>query len=88
MRDFAKVFLQAGEEKRVEFVLNARAFACYDVDAKAWVVPQGNYQILLGASSRDIRVQKQVMVHGTPRTAPPHPAGGLVCPAVGEGHQC
>ncbi len=83
LRDFAKVFLQAGEEKRVEFVLNERAFACYDVDAKAWVVPEGKYQISLGASSRDIRLQQQITVHGSTRTTPPvppadwyfHPAG-------------
>jgi beta-glucosidase len=73
LRGFAKVFLRAGEEKPVEFVLNDRAFACYDVDAKAWVVPEGNYQISLGASCRDIRLQKQIMVHGAPRNVPRTP---------------
>ena len=73
LRGFAKVFLKAGEEKRVEFVLNSRAFALYDVNAKAWVVPAGSYQISLGASSRDIRLQEQITVHGAPRTAPSAP---------------
>ena len=88
LRDFAKVFLHAGEEKRVEFVLNARAFAYYDVDAKDWVVPEGSYQISLGASSRDIRLQKQIRVHGSPRTAATHPAADWYTQPVGEGQQC
>jgi beta-glucosidase len=70
LRGFEKVYLQAGEEKRVEFVLNARAFAYYDVEVKDWVVPEGDYQLSLGASSRDIRLERQVRVHGTPRTLP------------------
>ncbi|HWR65752.1 MAG TPA: glycoside hydrolase family 3 C-terminal domain-containing protein [Bellilinea sp.] len=68
LRGFAKVFLPAGEEKRVEFVLNPRAFAYYDVEVKDWVVPEGSYQLSVGASSRDIRLREQIRVHGSPRT--------------------
>lgn len=67
LRGFTKVFLPAGAEKRVEFVLEARAFAYYDVEVKGWVVPEGSYQLSVGASSRDIRLQKQVRVHGSAR---------------------
>ena len=45
LKGFAKVFLRAGEERQVEFVLGFRSFACYDPAAKAWIVPQGDYQI-------------------------------------------
>jgi beta-glucosidase len=67
LRDFTKVVLRAGEEKQIEFVLNFRSFACYDPAAKSWSAPEGNYQISIGASSRDIRLQQDVVLLGTPR---------------------
>lgn len=68
LKGFAKVFLEAGEAQQVTFTLNFRSFACYDVAAKDWVVPDGSYAISIGASSRDIRLQQNVIVHGAPRT--------------------
>lgn len=64
LKGFAKVFLTAGESRRVTFQLDARSFAVYDPNAKAWVVPSGVYQIVVGASSRDIRLQAEVSVRG------------------------
>jgi beta-glucosidase len=37
----------------------------YDTGESDWVFPGGEYQILVGASSRDIRLQASVQVHGT-----------------------
>jgi beta-glucosidase len=64
LKGFAKVFLEPGESKRVRFELSARSFAVYDVRTMDWVVPEGEYRILVGASSRDIRLQAQLIVHG------------------------
>lgn len=64
LKGFIKVFLRAGEQKRVEFRLDVRSFACYDPSTKAWIVPDGRYRISAGASSRDIRLSRQVVVHG------------------------
>jgi beta-glucosidase len=64
LKEFAKLFLRAGETKRVDFRLDARAFAIYDVQESAWVVPSGRYQIAVGASSQDVRLQGEVDVHG------------------------
>lgn len=71
LRDFTRVFLRAGEEKQVEFTLNSRSFSCYDPARKDWVVPESSYQISIGASSRDIRLQEPLIVHGTSG----HPGG-------------
>jgi beta-glucosidase len=68
LRGFAKVFLKAGEAQSITFTLNFRSFACFDAAARAWVVPDGIYAISIGSSSRDIRAQQNVIVHGTPRT--------------------
>lgn len=67
LRDFVKVFLKSGEEKTVEFLLNSRAFSCYDPVLKAWIAPEGQYEVSLGASSRDIRLREKVLVHSAAR---------------------
>jgi beta-glucosidase len=65
LKEFSKVFLRAGESKEVNFTLDSRSFAVYDAAASKWVIPGGEYQILVGASSRDIRLHASVQVHGT-----------------------
>ena len=55
LRDFAKVFLKAGETKTVTFTLNARAFSYYETRIHDWYAESGDYEILLASSSRDIR---------------------------------
>jgi beta-glucosidase len=66
LKEFAKLFLEAGEERRVSFTLNARSFAMYATEAGEWVVPGGIYAISVGASSRDIRLRCEVKVQGQP----------------------
>lgn len=64
LKGFEKVFLKAGEEKTVEITLDERAFAYYSVAEQAWKVESGKYQILVGASSRDIRLTGSAQVLG------------------------
>ncbi len=64
LKEFAKIFLKAGEAKQVIFTLAERAFAIFDVNLGGWVVPSGEYQIAVGASSRDIRLQGKVKIQG------------------------
>ncbi|MCB9642717.1 MAG: glycoside hydrolase family 3 C-terminal domain-containing protein [Myxococcales bacterium] len=64
LKGFAKVSLQAGESKQVEFLLDQRAFAYYDIPRKDWHIESGLFTIQVGASSRDIRLQAQVYVQG------------------------
>jgi len=55
LKGFAKVSLQPGERTTVKFTLDRRAFAFYDPQRAAWTVEPGAFEILVGASSRDIR---------------------------------
>ena len=55
LRDFAKVFLRAGESQQVTFTLKPDAFSYYDVNRHDFVYDAGQYNIMLGFSSRDIR---------------------------------
>jgi beta-glucosidase len=68
LKGFAKVALQPGEETEVTLTLGPRAFAFYDAGSKDWVVEAGDFEILVGASSRDIRLAATLHVaagHGT-----------------------
>jgi beta-glucosidase len=56
LKGFKKVFLQAGEKQKVSVTLDQSAFAFYDVNKKGWVAEKGGYKILIGSSSRDIRL--------------------------------
>lgn len=62
LRGFAKVFLKAGEQKKVTVTLTERAFAYYNVNLHGWHVESGAYKVLVGASSRDIRLEGMVNV--------------------------
>ncbi len=65
LKGFKKVFLQPGEETTVSLTLDKRAFAYYNVNIHDWHVETGKFEILIGASSRDIRLQAAVTVTST-----------------------
>ena len=56
LRNFAKLELQPGETQTVRFVLPPRAFAHWDAERQAWLVEAGPREVLVGSSSRDIRL--------------------------------
>lgn len=62
LKEFAKVSLEPGEEKVVRFQLDRRAFAFYDIQSKDWRVESGEFEILVGSSSRDIRLAGRVHI--------------------------
>ncbi len=62
LKGFAKVELEPGESKSVTLTLDRRSFAYYNVLAKDWRVEAGEFEILVGASSRDIRLEGKVNV--------------------------
>lgn len=55
LKRFAKISLAPGESQTVAFELDQRALAFYDTDRKAWVAEPGEFEVLVGSSSRDIR---------------------------------
>jgi beta-glucosidase len=63
LKAFAKVALEPGEEKIVSFRLKERDFAYYDVTRHRWVVNPGNFEILVSASSQDVRLRQTIEVH-------------------------
>jgi beta-glucosidase len=65
LKGFAKVELQPGETKTVSIPLNARAFSFWHPGHKQWVTEDGEFNILVGASSADIRLQATVTLQST-----------------------
>ncbi len=65
LRAFTKVFIKAGEEKEVSVTLGKRAFAYYNTNIGDWHVETGEFAVLVGSSSRDIRLEAAVNVIST-----------------------
>lgn len=64
LRAFAKVHLEPGESARVERTLTQRDLAVYDPERGDWMVECGEYEIRVGASSRDIRLRERIQLAG------------------------
>lgn len=62
LKGFEKVALEPGESKSVTFTLGKRAWAYYDAEGKGWYTEEGEFKLLVGASSRDIRLEASVYV--------------------------
>jgi beta-glucosidase len=62
LKAFSKFWLDPGEHQNVEFTLDKDAFTFYDVGHKTWIVEPGNFQIRVGASSRDVRLQARIHI--------------------------
>ena len=67
LKGFEKVFLEPGETKTVTMELNKRSFAWYNTELHDWFAASGDYEILVGASSRDIRLTETLHLNSSPR---------------------
>ena len=65
LKGFAKVSLQPGETQTVSLALDSRAFAYYDPAHHQWITEDGQFDILVGASSADIRCRATVSLQST-----------------------
>jgi beta-glucosidase len=57
LKAFRKVFLKPGEKQHVSIPLDKSAFAFYDPNKRGWVAEPGEFTILIGSSSRNIRLR-------------------------------
>ena len=60
LKGFQKVTLEPGESTAVAFELKERDFSFYCVEESGWKWEPGEFEILLGSSSRDIRLEGRV----------------------------
>jgi beta-glucosidase len=62
LAEFASVAAEPGETVEASVVLPARSLACFDEARGDWITPVGKYTVRAGRSSRDLRLQAQVVV--------------------------
>jgi beta-glucosidase len=96
LKAFAKVALQAGEERAVSFQLMKRDFAYYDTVRHDWIVNPGKFEILVGSSSQDLPLRQTIEVELTEPDCAPltrysllkdfenHPKGKAFYPQLAE----
>lgn len=59
LKGFERISLKAGESKEVRFKIDKTALSFYDENLKKWVAEPGQFEVLIGSSSRDIRLKQQ-----------------------------
>jgi beta-glucosidase len=64
LKGFARVSLNADEEKQVMIPVRLKDLDYYDQDKGKWVVEDGEIKIMVGGNSTDFTQMKTVMVHG------------------------
>lgn len=57
LRGFEKISLAAGASHAVSFELSSGDLSVWDAKLHAWTPVQGDFQVGVGASSRDIRLR-------------------------------
>ena len=64
LKGFAKVFIKAGESKKVTVSLDDKAFRYYNVEKDAWEIEDADYEIIVAASVSDVRLNETVHIDG------------------------
>jgi beta-glucosidase len=72
LKAFEKVELNPGQTKTLTFTLNREAFWHFDILKNSWSIETGEFEILVGASSRDIRLSGSVLLNPEPRASRLH----------------
>ena len=57
LKGFVRVELEPGQSRDVSAMLDRSAFAYYDSEKHSWTVESGEFRVLVGGSSQDIKIQ-------------------------------
>ena len=60
LKGFRKIFLKPGEVQTVTLTLDEEAFQYFNDVMNKWVTDKGTYEILIGSSSRDIKLNGSI----------------------------
>lgn len=70
LRAFEKTELNPGETRTISHTLRSNDFSFYNTNSKEWEVESGEFEILIGASSRDIKLNETIFVEGSAKNIP------------------
>lgn len=83
LKAFTKIALDPGQTDTVTMRLDDAAFAIFDSKAQEWVVEAGEFEIRVGASSRDIRLRHPITVTSGQQISETHRAA--LNPEINDG---
>lgn len=83
LKGFAKVFLKAGESQKVTIPFDDKTFRFFDIRDNKWKQEAWNWEIQIGASSRDIRLKGDLQTEGV-EAASVYKKGSLDCYYTGK----
>ncbi|MBP3676769.1 MAG: glycoside hydrolase family 3 C-terminal domain-containing protein, partial [Agathobacter sp.] len=70
LKGFARVELEAGEEKEVVIPFDDKTFRFFDVRTNTWEVESGTYRIQIGRNANQIELKTDVTIEGTVKEGP------------------
>lgn len=70
LKGFAKVFINAGETKRIKIYFDDKTFRYFNVKTNRWEIESAEYEIMIGSSSADIRLIDTIFIEGTESELP------------------
>jgi beta-glucosidase len=62
LKAFKKVMVPAGKEVMVTLTVPVKDLAYYNEQSKKWVIEPGNYKLLAGTSSQDIKTTETISI--------------------------
>lgn len=65
LKGFTKIFLNAGESKKISIIFDDKTFRYFNVKTNKWEIEEAEYEISIGASIADIRLRDTLFVEGT-----------------------
>lgn len=64
LKDFKKVFLTAGESKRIQFKINSKLLSVYDERKRKYVTEWGEYEAYIASNVSDVKFTGKITVSG------------------------
>ena len=84
LKGFTKVFLKAGETKKVNIKFDDKTFRYFNTATNKWEIEKGVYDLYVAASIDDVRLVGSINQIGTTNTMPYHKEEDLPHYASGE----
>ena len=63
LRAFKRISLDSGETKNVSFGLKSEDFSYWDENKKDWSIEEGEFEIMIGSSSEEIKLKMSLSIH-------------------------
>lgn len=70
LKGFNKIFINPGDSKRITIKFDDKTFRYFNVKTNKWEIETAEYEILIGASSADIRLKDTLFIEGTDANLP------------------